>query len=75
MFETAWSGQGAVVDRDRTSFSHSLFLAPGIRWAHDFSNGLQIVPGLAVAAGVGPSSGQHALLLYLSFEHPFGGSR
>ncbi|MBI3933761.1 MAG: transporter [Acidobacteria bacterium] len=74
MLETAWTGQGAVAGPDRSAFSHSLFLSPGIRWAHNFSNGLQIVPGVAFAAGVGPSSGEKALLLYLSFEHPLGRS-
>ena len=70
--ETAWSGQGAAAGPDRTAFAHSLFVSPGIRWAHDFASGLQIVPGVAFAAGAGPSSGEKALLFYLSFEHPFG---
>ncbi|MBI4480013.1 MAG: transporter [Acidobacteria bacterium] len=75
MLETAWTGQGSVAGPDRSAFSHSLFLSPGIRWAHNFSSGLQIVPGVAFATGVGPSSGEKALLLYLSFEHPLGRSR
>ena len=75
MLETVWTGQGSVAGPERSSFSHSLFLSPGIRWAHNFSSGLQIVPGVAFAAGVGPSSGEKALLLYLSFEHPLGHSR
>jgi hypothetical protein len=44
-----------------------LVVSPGIRWAHNLSGGLQIVPGLAYAFDVGP-------LVYLSFEHPFGGT-
>jgi Putative MetA-pathway of phenol degradation len=48
-----------------------VFLNPGIRWAHDFDSGLQIVPGLAYTIGLGPSSGDDGLFLYLSFEHPF----
>ena len=48
-----------------------MYLNPGIRWAYNFKNGLQIVPGIAMPIGVGPSSGERALFLYLSFEHPF----
>jgi len=29
------------------------------------------VPGIAFPIGVGPSAGDDAVLLYLSFEHPF----
>jgi hypothetical protein len=46
-------------------------LNPGVRWAHDFASGLQIVPGVAYTVGIGPSSGDDGLFLYLSFEHPF----
>jgi hypothetical protein len=46
-------------------------LSPGIRWAYNFKNGLQIVPGVAVPFGVGPSSGEKGVFLYLSFEHPY----
>ena len=51
--------------------THALVLNPGIRWAHNFASGLQVVPGMAVTVGVGPSSGLEAAFLYLSFEHPF----
>jgi hypothetical protein len=47
------------------------FLNPGVRWAHDFASGLQVVPGVAYTVGLGPSSGDDGLFLYLSFEHPF----
>src|SRR2546421_11516053 len=33
--------------RSRTSASHGLSISPGIRWAQNFSSGLQIVPGVA----------------------------
>jgi hypothetical protein len=49
----------------------SAFLNPGVRWAFNFASGLQIVPGLAYTVGVGPSSGEEAAFLYLSFEHAF----
>jgi len=43
-------------------------VSPGIRWAHDFPSGLQIVPGLAFPIANG---GDRGVFLYLSFEHPF----
>jgi len=36
-----------------------------------FKNGLQIVPGVAMPIGIGPSAGETGVFLYLSFEHPF----
>jgi hypothetical protein len=54
-----------------TGSDDSAYLNPGIRWAHDFNSGLQIVPGIAYTIGLGPSSGDDALFVYLSFEHPF----
>jgi hypothetical protein len=71
MLETVYSGSQSVVATDKTEWSRSLFLSPGIRWAYNFKNGLQIVPGIGVPLGVGPSAGEKAILLYLSFEHPF----
>ncbi len=49
----------------------SLFVNPGLRTAINFASGLQIVPGIALPIGIGPSSGQTGLFFYLSFEHPF----
>lgn len=48
----------------------SFYLSPGVRWAYNFRNGLQVVPGIAVPIGTGPSKGERAIFLYLSFEHP-----
>jgi len=59
-----------VVANDQTQRSKSLLISPGVRWAYNFKSGLQIVPGVAVPLGVGPSSGERGLILYLSFEHP-----
>ncbi len=70
MLETVWSGYEMVVARGQTQRSHSLLLSPGVRWAHNFKSGLQIVPGVAVPMGVGPSRGERGVILYLSFEHP-----
>ena len=63
MLEFTW----AQIETDITE----MFVNPGIRWAFNFSNGLQIVPGIAVPIGIGPSNGERSLFLYLSFEHPF----
>lgn len=46
------------------------FVNPGLRWAIPCANGLQIVPGFAIPMGVGPSRGERAIFLYLSFEAP-----
>jgi len=50
--------------------AEQLLVMPGVRWAHDFRNGLQVVPGVGYAFDVG-SSGGDALVMYLSFEHGF----
>jgi hypothetical protein len=71
MLETVYSAAQAVTGPDKTQWNRTLFVSPGIRWAYNFKNGLQIVPGIAAPMGVGPSGGERALLLYLSFEHPF----
>ena len=67
LLEAAWTGQPAG--------GASLVVNPGIRWAHNFTSGLQIVPGLAVPIGVGPSAGARAAFFYLSFEHRFRPAR
>jgi hypothetical protein len=71
MLETVFASSQSVVAHDKTEWSNSLYLNPGIRWAYNFGNGLQIVPGIGVPFGVGPSAGEKGILLYLSFEHPF----
>lgn len=70
MVETAWIRAESVSGSGQTTASESWFLNPGVRWAHNFKNGLQIVPGFAFPIGIGPSSGDNGLFLYLSFEHP-----
>jgi hypothetical protein len=51
-----------------TEDEDALLVSPGVRGAIDVG-GLQIVPGLAVPIGVGPSEGTRAIFAYLSFEH------
>jgi len=69
LLELAWTRAETVVGPDRTESVDALYLSPGLRWAHNLKSGLQIVPGIAVPVGIGPSSGDTGVLLYLSFEH------
>ena len=57
-------GDGLVKRED------SLFINPGLRFAMNHESGLQIVPGVGVPIGVGPSQGEYGVFLYLSLEHP-----
>jgi hypothetical protein len=59
----------AGVERTQT-----LTVNPGVRAAFDLPGGLQIVPGVGLPIGFGPSRGNDAVFLYLSFEHPFRGA-
>jgi hypothetical protein len=71
MLETVWNNSQSIIGPGTTARSNELLLSPGMRWAYNFDNGLQIVPGIAVPLGVGPSNGERGILIYLSFEHPF----
>jgi hypothetical protein len=73
--ETVWTRAQSVTGPGERTSSDFWLVSPGIRWAHNFRSGLQIVPGLAFPLGVGPSHGEKSILLYLSFEHPFGKRR
>lgn len=75
MFETSWNRVGSVIGQRSTASSDSLFLNPGVRWAHNFKNGLQIVPGIAFPIGVGPSKGVQGMFFYLSFESQLFGRK
>jgi len=71
LFETVFYRNEDVIAPRTTQWSSTLLLNPGIRWAYNFKNGLQIVPGVAVPFGAGPSSGERGVFLYLSLEHPY----
>ena len=74
MLETIWTSGEDVVAPGKTTRSQDIFVSPGVRWSYNFKSGLQIVPGVAVPVGVGPSSGEKGIIGYLSFEHPFAWS-
>ncbi len=71
ILETLWTSTAEVLKTSNTARRQDLFLSPGVRWAHNFPSGLQIVPGIGLPIGVGPSSGEKGLIFYLSFEHPW----
>lgn len=71
MLEAVYSQSREVVGEGRTTKSDSFFISPGLRAAINFASGLQIVPGIAVPLGLGPSRHERCLFLYLSFEHAF----
>ncbi len=71
MLETVWIRSELVTGPGRTLGSTTFLVSPGIRWSYDCASGLQIVPGIGVPIGMGPSRGQRSILLYLSFEHPY----
>lgn len=70
LIEVAYTRWQSVVGPGATAATETVYVSPGIRFAINFKNGLQVVPGIAVPLGVGPSAGQRAVFLYLSFEHP-----
>jgi hypothetical protein len=71
LVEVVYTGEQSVIDEDKTEWSDDFVISPGVRVAFNFKSGLQIVPGIAVPIGVGPSRGDRGLFFYLSFEHPF----
>jgi len=69
--ETTFYRGESITAPGKTQWGNQLLLNPGIRWAYNFSNGLQIVPGIGVPVGVGPSAGEVGVFGYLSLEHPY----
>jgi outer membrane putative beta-barrel porin/alpha-amylase len=71
LVETVWNSFELVLRQHQTEKQYSAIVNPGIRWAHNFPSGLQIVPGVSFPIGFGPSNGNRGVFFYLSFEHPF----
>src|SRR5438270_13736536 len=72
LLEKLWTSTDDVTAAKMTKRRHDLYLSPGIRWAHNQSSGLQIVPGIGIPIGIGPSAGEKGVIFYLSFEPPWG---
>lgn len=71
MLEAAGTRSEVVQPDGSKVGERTFFINPGIRFAKNYSSGLQIVPGISIPIGVGPSSGEYGILFYLSLEHPF----
>ena len=69
MLETVWTSVQNVVADGSTQRQSTFFLNPGVRFAINCKCGLQVVPGVAMPIGVGPSKGERGVFTYLSFEH------
>lgn len=68
LVELVGTSEQAVVSQGITESSNSFTINPGLRYAIDLK-GLQIVPGVSMPIGVGPSKGEYGVMAYLSFEH------
>jgi len=71
MLEAVWARAEEVTGPGERVPYRVFYVSPGVRGAINFRSGLQIVPGIAVPIGIGPSRGDRQIFLYLSFEHPF----
>ena len=71
MLESVWARAEEVIGPSERASYRVFYISPGVRGAIGFPSGLQIVPGLALPIGIGPSRGDRQFFLYLSFEHPF----
>ena len=70
MLETVGSTTFSKENDAKTRILNILLINPGFRYAINFKSGLQIVPGVAIPIGIGPSNGVINFFAYLSFEHP-----
>ncbi|MGI8618550.1 MAG: transporter [Gemmatimonadaceae bacterium] len=71
--ETIWSRAEAPGIGGTQSAETSLTLVPGLRGAINLRSGAQIVPGVGLMLDAKDGARVSGLLLYLSFEHAFGG--
>lgn len=71
MLESVVQDDASITGPGSTVRETAVFLSPGVRWAHNFRSGLQIVPGVAYTVGLGDASDRSGIVLYLSFEHSF----
>lgn len=72
--ETMWSRAESPEIGGIRSSETSLTLVPGVRGAINLRSGAQIVPGVGLMLDAEDGARVTGLLLYLSFEHAFGGT-
>ena len=70
LVEAAGSSRESIGGDGLLQREDSFFINPGMRFAVNFKSGLQVVPGIAMPIGVGPSEGEYGVFVYLSLEHP-----
>jgi hypothetical protein len=71
LVEGVWARDEFVSGPGDTGRGTRAVISPGIRFGWNLPGSVQVVPGVAVPFGVGPSAGERALFLYFSVEHPF----
>jgi Putative MetA-pathway of phenol degradation len=71
LVEGVWARDELVTGPGATGHEERAVISPGIRFGWNLPGGVQVVPGIAVPFGVGPSNGERSLFLYFSVEHPF----
>jgi hypothetical protein len=71
MLESAWDRTEALDAAGVREAESHFVLLPGLRAAINLPSGMQIVPGIGMPIGVGPSRGERDLFLYFSVEHSF----
>jgi hypothetical protein len=71
LVETSWTRVQSAMGAGATAWNDALLVSPGVRAAVDAAHGVQVVPGIGVPIGVGPSRGTRFVFGYLSFEHAF----
>lgn len=72
MLELLYTRFETIVGDGETDRRTTFIVSPGARFAINRPSGLQIVPGIALPIAFGDDETEDAVLLYLSFEHPFG---
>ncbi len=70
MVELLWQSNESIIASKSTERNKTFTVNPGIRWAHNFRNGLQIVPGIGMPIELGSNRPKYGVFLYISFEHP-----
>jgi hypothetical protein len=73
LLETIVTRNEVPADNGGTELVTEAWVSPGVRFALNLPGHLQIVPGVAVPIGIGPSRGKTGLFLYFSVELPLLG--